>query len=300
MTDMGEPLLETTLFDAVWLWLPLWSAGLVVLVAIWVGWKTSATQWVIPILGVAAVAAIPVFPVMDARQPPLTPTQVVYRFDDHRWLELTGWLCEGALIYVDAEQHIRTVASPQFYRIVSYPYIHPSTRYIAIPFRDLSAIMISRDGGRTFGPDARVWVGFHNRYGAEDPSVDDVKQFVVVDDRGYIEAKNGRVLQSSLPIGDYWGLAYIDYPLTEKDKRMTYYDEPGFQDLKSKVPEVKNYTGWTHMQCDPNAGIVPPKTSLAGIPGLIYSAEAYTIGVPVYFGWRAYRRMHKPGLSSEG
>lgn len=27
------------------------------------------------------------------------PTQVVYRFDDHRYLELKGWDCEGELWY---------------------------------------------------------------------------------------------------------------------------------------------------------------------------------------------------------
>ncbi|MGX1903892.1 T6SS immunity protein Tli3 family protein, partial [Enterobacter asburiae] len=29
------------------------------------------------------------------------PTQVVYRFDDHRYLELKGWDCEGELWYTD-------------------------------------------------------------------------------------------------------------------------------------------------------------------------------------------------------
>ena len=28
----------------------------------------------------------------QAQQP---PTQVIYRFDDHRYLELKGWGCEG-------------------------------------------------------------------------------------------------------------------------------------------------------------------------------------------------------------
>ncbi|MGU0056868.1 T6SS immunity protein Tli3 family protein [Enterobacter hormaechei] len=35
---------------------------------------------------------------MPGKEP---PTQVVYRFDDHRFLELKGWGCEGELWYTD-------------------------------------------------------------------------------------------------------------------------------------------------------------------------------------------------------
>ncbi|WP_250495525.1 hypothetical protein, partial [Caballeronia sp. GAWG1-1] len=74
-----------------------------------------------------------------------------------------------------------------------------------------------------------------------------MKQFVVVDDRGYIEMKNGRVLQSSLPIGAVWGRNYVDYPVKGEEHSIVDYELPEFKDLKSKAPEVKNYTGWTHM-----------------------------------------------------
>lgn len=291
---MSEPL-----FAPVWLWVPLWSAALLVIVAIWVGKRTRATRRVVALLILAIIATIPVIPVMSARQPQEPPTQVVYRFDDHRRLELTGWDCEGALTYVDEKQGIRTEVAPQFYRIIFFTYIHPSERYIAIPLENL-VMLVSRDGGRTFGPaDARIAIGFGNRYGEQRPDAEDVKQFVVVDDRGYIETKNGRVLQSSLPVGDNWGLFYIDYPIAQRDRTLIFYDQPGFHDMKSKVPEVKSYTGWTHMRCAPNVGVVPPKTSLEGIPGLIYSAEAYTIGAPVYFGWRAYARKQKDASATQ-
>ncbi|HAT1619647.1 TPA: hypothetical protein I8Y04_001311, partial [Raoultella planticola] len=36
-----------------------------------------------------------------------TPVQVIYRFDDHRYLELKGWHCQGALYYVDPMRGIR-------------------------------------------------------------------------------------------------------------------------------------------------------------------------------------------------
>ncbi|PXW23053.1 T6SS immunity protein Tli3 family protein [Paraburkholderia caballeronis] len=293
--------MEHPLSSVVWWLVPLWSAGLIAYLAIrlWTRGREKRGAMILTVL--AVIAAIPLIPALAAQRVHEPPTQVVYRFGDHRWLELKGWMCEGALTYVDAKQGIRTEAAPQFYRIVFFPYIHPSERYIAIPLDDLSGILISRDGGRTFeSAFGQIAIGFRNRYGEERPHPEDVKQFVVVDDRGYIETKNGRVLQSSLPIGDYWGLAYIDYPWAPSDETMTLYDQPGFQDMKSKAPEVKGYTGWTHMKCDPNVGIVPPKTSLAGVPGLIYSVEAYSIGAPVFWGWRAYKHLHKPASDVNG
>lgn len=41
----------------------------------------------------------------QAKEP---PTQVVYRFDDHRYLELKGWDCEGELWYTDTKRGIHT------------------------------------------------------------------------------------------------------------------------------------------------------------------------------------------------
>jgi len=34
------------------------------------------------------------------------PTQVVYRFDDHRHLEIKGWGCEGELWYTYTKRFI--------------------------------------------------------------------------------------------------------------------------------------------------------------------------------------------------
>ena len=45
------------------------------------------------------------------------PTQVIYRFDDHRYLELKGWDCEGELWYTDTLRGIHTEPVSQFYRI---------------------------------------------------------------------------------------------------------------------------------------------------------------------------------------
>ncbi|MGM8757235.1 T6SS immunity protein Tli3 family protein, partial [Enterobacter chuandaensis] len=45
------------------------------------------------------------------------PTQVVYRFDDHRYLELKGWDCEGELWYTDTQRGIHSQPYSRFYRI---------------------------------------------------------------------------------------------------------------------------------------------------------------------------------------
>ncbi|WP_435575721.1 T6SS immunity protein Tli3 family protein [Enterobacter hormaechei] len=50
----------------------------------------------------------------QAKEP---PTQVVYRFDDHRYLELKGWDCEGELWYTDTKRGIHTEPVSQFYRL---------------------------------------------------------------------------------------------------------------------------------------------------------------------------------------
>ncbi len=56
---------------------------------------------------------------MRAKEP---PTQVVYRFDDHRYLELKGWDCEGELWYTDTQRGIHTEPVSQFYRIFTKIY----------------------------------------------------------------------------------------------------------------------------------------------------------------------------------
>jgi len=85
----------------------------------------------------------------QAKEP---PTQVVYRFDDHRYLELKGWNCEGALWYTDTQRNIHTEPVSQFYRIFTKKFVHPSDRYIAIPVWDSAGSIVSKDYGKTWFP----------------------------------------------------------------------------------------------------------------------------------------------------
>ena len=140
---------------------------------------------------------------------------------------------------------------PQAFRISFFTYIHPSDRYIAIPYDDLTAMRVSTDGGRTFG-DARIVVGFPSRYDGQGPQPGDISRFVVANDRGFLETKGGRVLETSMPFGKRWGLDYIDLLGSGDRVALTLYEQSNFKDMQP-VPEVKGYKGWTHMRCNPNA-----------------------------------------------
>ncbi|HBY1517357.1 TPA: hypothetical protein MIQ52_004536, partial [Klebsiella aerogenes] len=85
----------------------------------------------------------------QAQQP---PTQVIYRFDDHRYLELKGWDCEGELWYTDTLRGIHTEPVSQFYRIYTKKFIHPSERYISIPNWEIDGFIVSKDNGQTWSP----------------------------------------------------------------------------------------------------------------------------------------------------
>ncbi|WP_426762273.1 T6SS immunity protein Tli3 family protein [Hafnia paralvei] len=213
------------------------------------------------------------------------PTQVIYRFDDHRYLELKGYNCEGALWYVDTQRGIKSEIMDKFYRAFGGKYIHPSERYIAITDWDISGFMVSKDYGQT-------WRNAHYAsvaYGVEpdgttSPKRENVVSFTVVNDQGFLLTKQGHLYLSSKPFddprvlpggpgidytftydgkigtgridpqfpGEKWGMSYIELSTL---KGQTNEEKAEWQGLPTKVPEVKNYTGWDHMQCDPDLGL---------------------------------------------
>ncbi|MDF1893718.1 MULTISPECIES: T6SS immunity protein Tli3 family protein [Rahnella] len=209
------------------------------------------------------------------------PVQVVYRFDDHRYLELKGWDCEGELWYTDTQRQIHSIIASQFYRIFTRQYIHPSERYIAIPWwgKVTTGFSASKDYGLTWEiGGARISPGPNEPNGDDTPYYDDVISFTVVNDQGFLLTKNS-LYMSSKPFddprlatggpgidyqinGDHhhikpefpgpaWGLDYITKRGLAED---TAQYHTNYQDLPDKVPEVKNYQGWDHMRCDMDAG----------------------------------------------
>ena len=214
----------------------------------------------------------------QAKEP---PTQIVYRFDDHRYLELKGWGCEGQLWYTDTLRGIHTRPVSQFYRIFTKKFVHPSERYIAIPTWDDPGTMISKDYGKTWSPQF-FSVGPNEPDGTNQPSYEDIISFTVVNDQGFLQTKH-RLYMSSKPFEDprilpggpgiaytvddgmgnkvsdtldprfpgwAWGMVYMT---KQGLKHSTQQFKANWQDLPDSVPEVKEYTGWDHMRCDMDA-----------------------------------------------
>jgi len=220
--------------------------------------------------------------------PKAPPTQVVYRFDDHRYLELVGFNCEGGLWFTDTKLGIHSQIEEQFYRIFTKKYMHPSERYISVTMYEGAGFYISKDYGRTWGMARYAPGGGSVKYGASNPEREEIESFTVVNDQGFMLTKNGDLYMSSKPFNDPRlepGGSGIDYTVTTKRGiRETYHMRPGygggswgteysswnsfagpkhwttdayrtnFQNIPNNVPEVKNHTGWDHMRCDPDAG----------------------------------------------
>ena len=220
------------------------------------------------------------------------PTQIVYRFDAHRYLELEGNHCEGALWYIDITRNIRTEVVHRdnpIFRISFFKFVHPSEKYIAIPWDDLSGFLISKDYGRTWEGSRFAPGSGAVQYGADGPQREEIESITVVNDQGYVLTKQGDLYMSSKPFDDPRlepGGSGIDYTFTNsRGQAQTNHIRPGygggkwgenyvswnslqgtpprtifayrtnFQNIPNKVPEVKNYTGWDRMRCDPDLGL---------------------------------------------
>ena len=208
------------------------------------------------------------------------PTQVVYRFDDHRYLELKGWNCEGELWYTDTKRGIHSQPGLQFYQIFTRKFEHPSERYIAIPWwgEVTSAFTVSKDYGQTWSV-ASMSPGPNEPNGDDSPPYDDGISFTVVNDQGFLLTKKSLYMSSKgfddpriLPGGPgipykasdgtshkieprapgwSWGMVYMTKRGLEESK--SQFKAEWFN-LPDKVPEVKNYQGWDHMSCNMDAG----------------------------------------------
>ncbi|KFC83467.1 T6SS immunity protein Tli3 family protein [Buttiauxella agrestis] len=224
-------------------------------------------------------------------KPKPPPTQVVYRFDDHRYLELTGYHCEGGLRYIDTERNIQhqIYDVSDGYRIFTKTFIHPSERYIAITSYEGGGFAISKDYGKSWDGASYSPGGGAIKYGASYPIREEIESFTVVNDQGFMLTKKGELYLSSKPFDDprlepggsgieytittgkgktqkelirpgegggAWGENYLSWnSILGPDSWTIYAYRSNFQNIPNKVPKVKNYKGWDHMRCNPDLGL---------------------------------------------
>ena len=278
---------------AFYLWLvPLWSALVLFIIGGVMLWKGNRWRYlgaVSLLLGAVALIPLPIFTAQKTVPTGEKPQQVIYRFDDHRYLVLIGYNCEGALWFIDKKNGIETEAADRFFQLSSFKFIHPSTKYIAIPVRDLSEILISKDGGRTFIPREQAHFspgGGAIKYSGR-PKREDFVSFTVVDDRGYFMTKQGDLYLSSAPFGRRWGLDYLSLNALVH-RWQVFADWDNFQNPPHQVPEVKNYTGWDHMKC--NWDEAPPikPNPMYQFQQAVLKWESFTLGAPIYYGLKDY------------
>ena len=76
----------------------------------------------------------------------VAPTQVVFRFDEHRFIQLTGYDYQGQMYYIDDQKQIYYELARHSAEVLTEPFAHMPEDYIFIPLSDYSAINVSLDG----------------------------------------------------------------------------------------------------------------------------------------------------------
>ncbi|MBS6489134.1 MAG: hypothetical protein KH392_13610, partial [Citrobacter freundii] len=139
-----------------------------------------------------------------------TPSQIIYRYDDNRYLELKGYNCEGALWYHDIRRNIhKELVNGVYstYQIFSGVYIHPSDKYILIPRWEPDAYKISKDYGQTwqvadYMASSRALERNSDGVMRDYPEGKEIKRVVVVNNQAFITTSKNHLYMSSYPFDD--------------------------------------------------------------------------------------------------
>jgi hypothetical protein len=215
-----------------------------------------------------------------------TKRQVVYRYDAQRYLELQGENCEGLIWYHDDEHNIHTRIDETFYtayKLPKFAYYNPGKEYIAIPTQDLTAVMFSIDGGRTFikgtvpsysavsGDEVERFIGVDDE--PLDVSFSDVKNgsikfintMTISGNTGYFILKNGDVIfgetafydNTKFPTRQEFQIQQhpIDNPVKLGGKHWQIYRDPAYIERveKAKTIQLKPYQNWDRIRCEVGA-----------------------------------------------
>ena len=137
-----------------------------------------------------------------------TPSQVIYRFDDNRYLELIGYDCEGYVVYHDIKRKIhKSIYGNPIYRVFSGEFIHPSEQYVLVPEWEPGAYKISKDYGQTWQV-ADYMASSQSQERNSDgvmrdyPEGKEIKRVVVVNNQAFITTSKNHLYMSSYPFDD--------------------------------------------------------------------------------------------------
>ena len=137
-----------------------------------------------------------------------SPSQIIYRFDDNRYLELIGYDCEGYVVYHDIKRNIhKSIYSNPIYMIFTGEYIHPSEQYVLVPEWEPGAYKISKDYGQTWQVASYMSPFQGQERNSEGNMVDrpegkEIKRVVVVNNQAFITTSLNHLYMSSYPFED--------------------------------------------------------------------------------------------------
>ncbi|POT29314.1 T6SS immunity protein Tli3 family protein [Citrobacter braakii] len=137
-----------------------------------------------------------------------SPSQIIYRFDDNRYLELIGYDCEGYVVYHDIKRNIhKSIYSNPIYMVFTGEYIHPSEQYVLVPEWEPGAYKISKDYGQTWQVASYMSPFQGQERNSEGNMVDrpegkEIKRVVVVNNQAFITTSQNHLYMSSYPFED--------------------------------------------------------------------------------------------------
>lgn len=179
-----------------------------------------------------------------------SPTQVVFRFDKYRTLQLTGSRCQGRLYYIDEQKQIYSELALHSARVITEPFSHMAEDYIFIPDEQYSSIDYSRDGGRTFTT-THIEIEYNANYYRPEPET--IEKIMVVNNQMFLLDKNKGIYHSPKPFGTSIGydlLAKYNLALFEGYAR---YMGARWDNPPQAMPSMPaSYQGWDSWQCDLN------------------------------------------------
>ena len=176
------------------------------------------------------------------------PTQVVFRFDDHRFIQLTGYGCRGRMYYIDEQKQIYYELARHSGEVLTEPFAHMPEDYIFVPLSDYSAIDVSLDGGHSF---STIHIETYEGMGSYRPTYHTVENIVVMNNQFFLKDSSRGIYRSTKPYGTR--PVVISATSEKLFEGSIEYMGLRWADLPKTMPIMPtNYSGWQRWQCDPS------------------------------------------------